>query len=148
MSRDAHDQERQRRFARNLRAARERARLTQAGLAHKLGMTDEVYARYERAKIWPALDKLCRLCEILDCTADALLGLDEHAPAPARPPPDDPPPVRRLLRQLRKVRPSAVRLVGLMLGELEAWARKAPAGDGAADGERVEHPASGDDAGP
>jgi transcriptional regulator with XRE-family HTH domain len=130
VSRDLQDEERQQRFARNLRAARERARLTQAGLAKKLGMTDEVYARYERAKMWPSIDKLCRLCDLLDCTADSLLGLDESAPAPAEPPPpEDPQPVRRLMRQLRKARSRTVRVVGRLLNELEAYAR-APDEDG------------------
>ena len=128
VSRDIQDEERQRRFARNLRAARHRARLTQAGIAEMLGMGDEVYARYERAKMWPSLDKLCRLCDILDCTADKLLGLDEPPPAPAEPPPpEDPQPVRRLMRLLRKSRPRTVRLVGRMLIDIETCARNAPA---------------------
>jgi transcriptional regulator with XRE-family HTH domain len=124
VSRDIHDEERQRRFARNLRAARERARLTQAGVAEKLGMNDEVYARYERAKMWPGIDKLGRLCEILDCSADSLFGTDEAAPTPAEPPPDeDSPAVRRLLRRLRKAKPRTVRLVSRMLNDLESCAR-------------------------
>lgn len=117
-------------FARNLRAARERAGLTQAGLAKKLGMADEVYARYERRKMWPGLDKLCRLCDVLGCTVDALLGLDQPAPAAARPAPaDDPLPVRRLMRQLRSAQPRTVRLVGQMLSELDSYSR---AGSGTA----------------
>jgi transcriptional regulator with XRE-family HTH domain len=136
VSRDLQDEERQRRFARNLRAARERASLTQAGMAEKMGMGDEVYARYERAKMWPSLDKLCRLCEILDCTADELLGLDEVVPVPvAPPPPEDPQPVRRLMRQLRKARARTVRLVGRMLNEIEAYARAEDDDAGAERGE-------------
>lgn len=124
MSRDIQDEERRRRFARNLRAARERARLTQAGMAAKLGMADEVYARYERAKMWPSIDKLCLLCDILECSVDSLLGLDEGPPtATEPPPPEDPQPVRRLMRQLRKARLKTVRLVGRMLNELDACAR-------------------------
>ena len=132
MSRDIQDEERQRRFARNLRAARERARLTQAGVAEKLGMNDEVYARYERAKMWPGIDKLCRLCEILDCSADSLLGTDEGAPAQAEPQAaDDSPSVRRLLRRLRKARPRTVRLVSRMLNDLESSARADEDGESA-----------------
>ena len=131
---DQIDEERQQQFARNLRAARERARLTQAGVARVLGMTDEVYARYERAKMWPSIDRLCRLCEILDCTADSLLGLDQRPSAPeSPPPPEDSQPVRRLLRQLRKARPGTVRLVTRMLAELDrhasANAPRPPEGD-------------------
>jgi transcriptional regulator with XRE-family HTH domain len=131
VSRDIQDEERQQRFARNLRAARERARLTQAGLAKALGMTDEVYARYERAKMWPSIDRLCRLCEILDCSADELLGLDERAPGAEGPrSPDDPQPVRRLMRQLRKARPVTVRMVTRMLAELEKHAALSTRDDG------------------
>ena len=120
---DQIDEERQQQFARNLRAARERARLTQAGVARVLGMTDEVYARYERAKMWPSIDRLCRLCEVLDCTADSLLGLDQRPSGPdAPPPPEDSQPVRRLLRQLRKAHPGTVRLVTRMLAELDRHA--------------------------
>jgi len=93
--------------------------------------------RYERAKMWPTLDKLCRLCEILGCTADSLLGADESAPRPSPPPPaGDSPIVRRLLRRLRKARPRTVRLVKRMLADLER-AAAGPAGKdgkGAGDG--------------
>lgn len=123
MSRDDHDEERRRRFARNLRAARERARLTQARVAEALEMTDEVYARYERAKLWPSIERLCRLCDVLDCSADSLLGLDQSEPPLAEPPPpEDPQPVRRLMRQLRKARPGTVRLVTRLLAELQTHA--------------------------
>jgi transcriptional regulator with XRE-family HTH domain len=142
---DQIDEERQHQFARNLRAARERARLTQAGVARVLGMTDEVYARYERAKMWPSIDRLCRLCEILDCTADSLLGLDQRASGAEAPPPqEDSQPVRRLMRQLRKARPGTVRLVTRMLAELDrhatANAPDSPEGDGDGDGSDRDEP--------
>jgi DNA-binding XRE family transcriptional regulator len=131
--RNDQDEERQRLFARNLRAARERAGLTQASMATKLGMEDEVYARYERARMWPSLDRLGRICDVLDCTSDALLGTDQPPPPPARAPapaPDeDSPDVRRLLRRLRKARPKTLRLVKQMIDELDKCARPAPGGD-------------------
>jgi transcriptional regulator with XRE-family HTH domain len=131
---DQIDEERQHQFARNLRAARERARLTH-----------EVYARYERAKMWPSIDRLCRLCEILDCTADSLLGLDQRASGAEAPPPqEDSQPVRRLMRQLRKARPGTVRLVTRMLAELDrhatANAPDSPEGDGDGDGSDRDEP--------
>jgi transcriptional regulator with XRE-family HTH domain len=132
MARDSQDEERQRQFARNLRAARERAGLTQAGIAAKLGMEDEVYARYERARMWPSLDRLCRLCDILGCTSDSLLGTDQPPPRPARPPAlapdDDSPDVRRLLRRLRKARPRTVRLARQMIDELDKYDWPTPGG--------------------
>jgi DNA-binding XRE family transcriptional regulator len=131
--RNDQDEERQRLFARNLRAARERAGLTQASMATKLGMEDEVYARYERAKMWPSLDRLGRICEILGCTSDSLLGTDQPPPRPARPPAptpdDDSPDVRRLLRRLRKARPKTLRLAKQMLDELDKYGRPAPGGE-------------------
>ena len=133
MPRNDQDEERQRLFARTLRAARERAGLTQASMATKLGMEDEVYARYERAKMWPSLDRLGRICDILGCTSDALLGTDQPPPRPARPPaptPDeDSPDVRRLLRRLRKARPKTLRLVRQTLDELDKYGTPAPGGE-------------------
>ena len=133
MPRNDQDEERQRLFARTLRAARERAGLTQASMATKLGMEDEVYARYERAKMWPSLDRLGRICDILGCTSDALLGTDQPPPRPARPPaptPDeDSPDVRRLLRRLRKARPKTLRLAKQLMDELEKHGRSASGGE-------------------
>jgi transcriptional regulator with XRE-family HTH domain len=127
MAHDNQDEERQRLFARNLRAARERAGLTQAAIAAKLGMEDEVYARYE---MWPSLDRLGRICDILGCTSDSLLGTDQPPPRPARPPAkaleDDSPEVRRLLRRLRKARPKTLRLVRQTLDELDQYGKPAP----------------------
>lgn len=114
MASDIQDQERQRVFARNLREVRRRAGLTQAGMAEKLDMLDEIYARYERAKMWPSLDKLCRMCDILGCSADTLLGTNEALPIPSERP-EDPPAVRRLMRKLRKAEPMTVHLATRMV---------------------------------
>jgi transcriptional regulator with XRE-family HTH domain len=135
VGRNDQDDELQRRFARNLRAARQRAELTQVAMAARLRITEEAYSRYERAKIWPSLGNLRDLCRVLDCSADFLLGLDDGPPRPAPPPPSDdgPPAVRRLLRELRKARPRTVRIVTAVLREREkiaAAARKAGGGEG------------------
>jgi transcriptional regulator with XRE-family HTH domain len=126
VSQTEQDKERQRLFARNLRAAREQAGLTQASMATKLSMEDEVYARYERAKMWPSLDRLGRICDILGCTSDSLLGTAEPPPrpglAPVQPPDDDSPDVRRLLRRLRVARPRTVRAVQRVLAALDRHA--------------------------
>jgi transcriptional regulator with XRE-family HTH domain len=125
---DPQELEWRRQFARNLRVARERARLTQADLAEALGITETVYARYERAKIWPSIGRLRRLCGLLDCSADVLLGhrkLEAGAALPAAP--EYPRRVRRLLRQLREVRPETVQGVHRMLDVLDRCrARPAP----------------------
>jgi transcriptional regulator with XRE-family HTH domain len=114
------DLECQRRFSRNLRAARERARLTQADMAEAMDMTVTVYARYERGKIWPSIGALRRLCDVLGCSADLLLGLQEPEGDPTSPePPAEPLPVRRLRRQLRQANPATLRLVAQMLDKLQ-----------------------------
>lgn len=114
------DLECQRRFSRNLRAARERARLTQADVAEAMDMTVTVYARYERGKIWPSIGALRRLCDVLECSADLLLGLQEPEGDPTSPePPAEPLPVRRLRRQLRQANPATLRLVEQMLDKLQ-----------------------------
>jgi transcriptional regulator with XRE-family HTH domain len=121
------EQQWQRQFARNLRAARERAQLTQGDVAEALGMSETVYARYEAARTWPAIGRLRHLCQILDCSADVLLGyraLDEHALPPA--PPRDAPRLRRLLRLVRQARPELVQTVHQMLDILDGY-RSLPA---------------------
>lgn len=119
---DPQDLEWRRRFARSLRAARERARLTQADLAEALGMTETVYARYERAKIWPSIGRLRQMCLTLGCSADVLLGhrkLEAGAALPA--PPEDPLRVRRLVRRFRQARPETVQAVHRVLDILDRY---------------------------
>ena len=117
------EEQAQRRFARALQAARARTELTQGDMAEALGMSETVYARYERGKAWPSLGRLRRLCDILDCPADVLLGLEPaDISAPPRKPPPAPPAeplaVRRLRRQLRTARPNTVRVVTWLLDTL------------------------------
>ncbi|WP_428263006.1 helix-turn-helix domain-containing protein [Haliangium sp.] len=105
-------------FARNLRAARTRAGLTQADVAEAVGLTETVYGRYERAKLWPSLGTLCRLCEVLDCSADILLGRRPPSPADEAEVPPAPPEARRLLRLLRGAHVRTIELADWLLGEL------------------------------
>ncbi len=120
------DIQRRRVFARNLRIARQRAHLTQVDMAEAMGMSETVYARYEAGTTWPATGSLRRLCRILRCSANWLIGLDDTSgPAPS-PPPAEPMAVRRLRRQLRTARPETRRLVERLLDELEARGRLAP----------------------
>ncbi|HWN67372.1 MAG TPA: helix-turn-helix transcriptional regulator [Haliangium sp.] len=119
---DPQEMEWRRRFARHLRAARERARLTQADVAEALGMTETVYARYERAKIWPGIGRLRQLCQILDCSADVLLGYQKLAPGAVPPaPPEEPLHLRRLQRQFRHARPDTVQAAHRVLDILERY---------------------------
>jgi transcriptional regulator with XRE-family HTH domain len=82
-------------------------------------MSETVYARYERGKAWPSLGRLRRVCSILDCPADALLGLEPaDADVAPRESPAEPLAVRRLRRQLRDARPNTVRVVTWLLDVL------------------------------
>jgi transcriptional regulator with XRE-family HTH domain len=88
-------------------------------MAEALGMSETVYARYERGMAWPSLGRLRRLCSILDCPADVLLGNEpaDTNPAPCAPP-AEPLVMRRLRRQLRDARPNTVRVVTWLLDTL------------------------------
>lgn len=117
-------------FARQLRALRERAQLTQAAVAEALEMSETVYARYEGAKIWPSIGRLRRLCEILGCSADTLLAF-AYATAPAAShEPTEPLPMRRLRRQLRQAAPETLRVVTRFLDALDRHGGlRVPGGD-------------------
>lgn len=92
-------------------------------------MSETVYARYEAGSIWPTPDSLRRLCQILRCSADWLLGLDDTTGPALAPPPEESPALRRVLRQLRHAQPGTRRLVEHLLDELEACGRLEPPDD-------------------
>ncbi len=104
------------------RAARGRARLTQADVAERLGITVEVYGRMERGTVLPSVPTLRHLCEVLAVSADELLGLREGA----RPPRiseegasyGDRPEMRRLARRARRLDRRSVRLLAILAAEL------------------------------
>ena len=89
-------------------------------------------ARNDQDEERQRLDRLGRICDILECTSDSLLGTDEPLPPTARPPApapeDDSPAVRRLLRRLRKARPRTVRVVTRMFTALDRHASAATSG--------------------
>lgn len=62
-------------FSDRLRQARKEARLTQASLAAKIGMTQGGYTLYENAGREPSLATLAKLSRILKRPTDWLLGL-------------------------------------------------------------------------
>jgi transcriptional regulator with XRE-family HTH domain len=105
------------------RQARHARQLTQEQVAEQLGVSSEFYSRIERGLAHPSLETLLRMADVLGVDVDTLLGLDAR---PAAAPvsfslisPDDPPVIRRLGGELQQARPSTVRLVRAILGELE-----------------------------
>ena len=61
----------------NIKKAREKAGLTQQGLADELGVSQSTVAMWETQKSLPRTDKLPALAKILGCTIDDLLKGEE-----------------------------------------------------------------------
>jgi transcriptional regulator with XRE-family HTH domain len=115
------------------RSARTSLKLTQEDAAERIGVSAEFYARIERGNALPSVPTLARISTSLGVSADSLLGravpgsddASERAelPAPVQPPapapPTDGPELRRLARRLRKASPVTLRLVALLVKELE-----------------------------
>jgi len=85
------------------RKARLRKGLTQADVAERVKLTDEVYGRLERGDMTPSTPTLAKLSAVLGIRADVLLGLSGPDTSQAQPVPSDelPPEARRLLRTVR-----------------------------------------------
>lgn len=58
-----------------LREAIKYSNLSQKEIAEKLGINPSTISKYTRLDIFPALDTFANLCEILDVSADEILGL-------------------------------------------------------------------------
>jgi transcriptional regulator with XRE-family HTH domain len=107
-------------FARNLRAARKRRRMTQADVAERVGVSTPIYWRYEKARMWPSIETLRMIVAVLDVSADSLFGIgQDETPAILPLSPDDPPMVRKLLGQLRRAHASTRRIVEMVLAAIE-----------------------------
>lgn len=110
------------------RSARTSLKLTQEDAAERIGVSAEFYARIERGNALPSVPTLARISTSLGVSADNLLGRapaggDKPTLVPAAPPapaaPADGPELRRLARRLRKASPATLRLVALLVKELE-----------------------------
>jgi transcriptional regulator with XRE-family HTH domain len=107
-------------FARNLRAARKRRRMTQADVAERVGVSTPIYWRYEKARMWPSIETLRMIVAVLDVSADNLFGIgQEETPVILPLPSDDSPMVRRILGQLRRAHASTRRIVEMVLAAIE-----------------------------
>ena len=104
------------------RAARERAGLTQADVAERVGIASEVYGRLERGRMLPSVQTLRRLCLALAVPADDLLGLRDTAARASEPPAGygEPPEIRRLVRRLKRLDSGRLRLLSLLAEALGA----------------------------
>lgn len=102
------------------REARLRAGLTQADVAERLDLTEEVYVRVERGLLLPSILTLRRLSLVLHIPSDLLLGIaSAHPPSGTRSPAEEPdsPQVRRLIRSVRELSASRLRTLGLLIAQ-------------------------------
>ena len=105
-------------IGRRARLTRRARRMTRADVAERLGVTAEFYARIERGHALPSVTTLARLAGALDLELDAIIERAAGGELPGVEPPRDPLPIRRVLRRLRRARPSARRLVIELLDAL------------------------------
>ena len=61
-------------FSERVRSLRERAGLTQAEIAQKLGLTSRAVGAWENGRARPRLDKMSQLAELLNVTVSELMG--------------------------------------------------------------------------
>ncbi len=117
------------------REARKALQLTQEDAADRIQVSVEFYARIERGTSLPSIGTFARISSALGVSADAMLGNHPALAAvggnvaaqwmPA--PPTDSPEVRRVMRRLRKSRPAVLRLVNMLIKELDDNASQATA---------------------
>ncbi|WNG41821.1 helix-turn-helix transcriptional regulator [Archangium minus] len=104
------------------RDARQRAELTQADVAERIGVATEVYGRLERGLLMPSVPTLRRLCLALNLQADVLLSLGSGPlpawSAPPQPPSPEGPLMRRLMRHVRKLNPAQLRALSMVAATL------------------------------
>ena len=111
------------------REARKSLELTQEDAAERIGVSAEFYARIERGHALPSVPTFAKIVAALGVSADSLLGLQQQserserrsdaAPSWTARPPAETPEVRRLVRRLRAATPATLRLVTLLVKELE-----------------------------
>jgi transcriptional regulator with XRE-family HTH domain len=112
-----------------VRNARVRAGLTQEDVAERIGMASEVYGRMERGQMLPRVENLRRLCLVLNVPPHELLGLDPSefqgtfSLEQFKPRADDTIDMRRLLRRMRKLTPTQVKLLSQIAGAMMARGR-------------------------
>lgn len=65
-------------FNENLRSARENLGLSQKDVAEKIGVAKSTYSLYESGNREPNVQTIKKIADVLDVSADRLLGLDEQ----------------------------------------------------------------------
>ncbi len=65
-------------LSKNIRAARTARGMSQVELARRLNVTKQSVSNWENDNIQPSVDMLKRLSEVLETSADCLLGIDDR----------------------------------------------------------------------
>lgn len=60
----------------NLKMYRKIKNITQQEIADRIGVTRQCYAHYEQGVRQPSIDVLRNICEVLECTSDEIIGID------------------------------------------------------------------------
>ncbi len=106
------------------RQARKNLQLTQEDAADRINVSVEFYARIERGASLPSILTFARIVSALGVSADAMLGRQPMTVSAGMtwtpPAPDDSAEIRRVMRRLRKASPGTLRLVNLLVKELES----------------------------
>lgn len=66
----------------SLKKIREVAKMTQAELAEKIGVSRQSIVRYENGNCEPRASELSKMAEVLNCSVDELLRDDANPTAP------------------------------------------------------------------
>lgn len=138
------------------RQARTALELTQEDAAERIEVSVEFYARIERGNSLPSVPTLARIAGVLGVSADALLGRTVFVPGGGPSwmhvvPPTDGPEIRRVMRMLRRASPGTLRLVTMLLKEIERHTQggegEGGGGEGEGGGSEGEGGGSADDTG-
>ena len=65
-------------FQTRLRELRSECGFTQKGLAEQLNTTSDSIYSWEKGRSEPSIAMICKLCHILDVSADYLLGVEDE----------------------------------------------------------------------
>lgn len=101
------------------RAARTRLGLNQSDVAERVGISPEVYGRFERGKVTPRLTTLLKICEALRVKPNDLL-LDEASGSKPEPKPSSE------IEQLVAVLEAADAITVRRVTEVARWLRTPP----------------------
>lgn len=67
-------------FSDKLKTARKSKKITQRELAEKIGVSKWAITSYEQSRTYPSIETLIKICEVLDTSADYLLGISDNLP--------------------------------------------------------------------